>query len=60
LKWFPASPPPGHGTHFYYFHVYAIGSDLQLEPGLTARQLLDRIDEGVLEQARIVGTYSND
>jgi Raf kinase inhibitor-like YbhB/YbcL family protein len=58
--WAPASPPPGHGTHFYYFHLFAIGSDASLEPGLSAEQLLERIDESILAQARIVGTYRND
>lgn len=52
------APPPGHGTHFYFFHLYALDEALDLEPGLTAAQLLDRIDDHILEQARVVGTYS--
>jgi Raf kinase inhibitor-like YbhB/YbcL family protein len=56
----PAGPPPGHGDHFYYFHVYALDADLGLEAGLTADELLERITAHIIEQARIVGTYSND
>lgn len=52
------APPPGHGTHHYYFHLYALGSSLDAGPGLTGLELLDRIDEHIIEQARIVGTYS--
>ena len=53
------APPPGHGTHHYYFWVYALDEDLQLEPGLTRRDLLERIEDHVIEQARVVGTYEN-
>jgi Raf kinase inhibitor-like YbhB/YbcL family protein len=53
------APPPGHGSHHYYFWVYALDEDLELEPGLDRRALLDRIEDHVIEQARLVGTYSN-
>lgn len=53
------APPPGHGTHHYYFWVYALDDDLELEPGLDRRALIDRIEDHVIEQARIVGTYRN-
>lgn len=52
------APPPGHGTHFYYFHLYALGAPLEAGPGLSGPDLLGRIDEHILEQARVVGTYS--
>jgi Raf kinase inhibitor-like YbhB/YbcL family protein len=58
--WAPAAPPPGHRTHYYYFHLYALGGDTGLPAGLSAEELLRRIDADVLEQARVVGTYSND
>jgi Raf kinase inhibitor-like YbhB/YbcL family protein len=51
------APPPGHGLHHYYFWVYALDADLDLEPGLDRRALLDRIEDHVIEQARLVGTY---
>lgn len=53
------APPPSHGTHHYYFWIYALDDDLDLEPGLDRRTLLERIEDHVIEQARLVGTYSN-
>jgi Raf kinase inhibitor-like YbhB/YbcL family protein len=51
------APPPGHGPHHYYFWVYALDEDLGLAPGLDRRALLERIEDHVIEQARVVGTY---
>jgi Raf kinase inhibitor-like YbhB/YbcL family protein len=53
------APPPGHGLHHYYFWVYALDEDLDLEPGLDRRALFERIEDHVIEQARLVGTYEN-
>jgi Raf kinase inhibitor-like YbhB/YbcL family protein len=53
------APPPGHGTHHYYFWVYALDENLDLEPGLDRRALHDRIEDHVIEQARLVGTYAH-
>ena len=53
-------PPAGHGLHHYYFWVYALSEDPELEPGLTRRDLLNRIEDSVIEQARLVGTYKNE
>lgn len=53
------APPPGHGTHHYYFWVYALDAELDLAPGLSRAQLLSEIEDHVLEQARLLGTYSN-
>ena len=53
------APPPGHGTHHYYFWVYALDDDLDMEPGLDRRALHDRIEDHVIEQARLVGTYAH-
>src|SRR5579862_1183719 len=51
------APPPGHGPHHYYFWVYALDDELDLPPGLDRRALLDRIEDHVIEQARVIGTY---
>ncbi|UJA21258.1 YbhB/YbcL family Raf kinase inhibitor-like protein [Thermoleophilia bacterium SCSIO 60948] len=51
------APPPGHGPHHYYFWVYALDEDLNLEPGLDRRALLEAIEDHVIEQARLIGTY---
>jgi Raf kinase inhibitor-like YbhB/YbcL family protein len=53
------APPPGHGSHHYYFWIYALDEDLDLEPGLDRRALLDAIEDHVIEQARLVGTFSH-
>jgi Raf kinase inhibitor-like YbhB/YbcL family protein len=54
------APPPGHGGHHYYFWVYALREDPGLAPGLERRELLERIEDLVIEQARLVGTYRNE
>lgn len=54
------APPPGHGPHHYYFWIYALDDDLELEPGLDRRALLERIEDHVVEQARLIGTYVNE
>src|SRR5437763_10139922 len=33
--WMPAAPPPGHGTHHYFFHLYAVGGSPDLPEGLS-------------------------
>lgn len=50
-------PPPGHGTHRYYFWILALDADLQLEAGLTLWQLLDAVEPHVIGMNRLVGTY---
>ncbi len=50
------APPPGHGMHRYYFWVYALDTELDVQPGLTRRELLDQIEDHVIEQERLVGT----
>jgi Raf kinase inhibitor-like YbhB/YbcL family protein len=54
------APPPGHGTHHYYFWVYALDEDLELPSSLDRRALFEQIEDHVIEQARVIGTYSND
>jgi Raf kinase inhibitor-like YbhB/YbcL family protein len=54
------APPPGHGLHHYFFHLYALDARLDAPSGLTHRDLLERIDEHIIEQARLVGTFSVD
>jgi hypothetical protein len=51
-------PPPGHGTHHYYFWLFALRQELRLPPGLTLFELLERIEPHTLGMNRLVGTYS--
>lgn len=55
--WGGPQPPPGHGPHHYYFWLYALDTELDAGPGLTRADLLARIEDHVIEQARLVGTY---
>jgi len=52
-------PPEGHGPHHYYFWVYALDAELELEPGMNLKEFWDAIEGHVLEQARLVGVYEN-
>jgi phosphatidylethanolamine-binding protein (PEBP) family uncharacterized protein len=54
------APPPGHGLHHYYFWVYALDEDLDLRPGLDRRALHERIEDHVIGQARLIGTYEKE
>lgn len=50
-------PPNGHGVHHYYFWVLALDRGLNLEPGLTLWQLLEKVEPHVVGMNRLVGTY---
>ena len=50
------NPPTGHGIHHYYFWVYALATEVQGEP--PREVFLDAYAEAILEQNRVVGTYS--
>jgi len=51
-------PPQGHGKHHYFFWLFALDSKLDLEPGLTMWQLLEKIEPSVIGMSRLMGTYS--
>lgn len=50
------APPPGHGTHHYYFWLYALDAEIDADASLTRAGLLAAIDDHVIEQARLIGT----
>jgi Raf kinase inhibitor-like YbhB/YbcL family protein len=50
-------PPEGHGTHHYFFWVLALDQELDLEPGLTMWELLEKVEPHVIGMNRLVGTY---
>jgi Raf kinase inhibitor-like YbhB/YbcL family protein len=50
-------PPPGHGAHRYVHHLYAVDTELDLEPGAAREQLEDALDGRVIGEARLIGTY---
>lgn len=53
--WIGPRPPAGHGLHRYYFWVYALSRPVEGEPDLAT--FIDRYEDAILEQARVVGTY---
>jgi Raf kinase inhibitor-like YbhB/YbcL family protein len=50
-------PPPGHGTHHYHFRVYALAAHLPAEPGLDKKSLLRAIQDHLLAEGELIGTY---
>ncbi len=54
------APPPGHGNHHYFFHLYALDAPLDASGAGTRDEVLERIEGHIIEQARTVGTYRID
>lgn len=50
-------PPEGHGVHHYFFWVLALDRQLDLEPGLTMWQFLERAEPHIIGMNRLVGTF---
>jgi Raf kinase inhibitor-like YbhB/YbcL family protein len=51
-------PCPPSGTHRYFFHLYALDSDLDLDPGSTKEQVLAEAEPHVLGQTELLGTFA--
>lgn len=51
-------PCPPSGQHRYYFKIYALDTDLELDPGLTKEQLLQKMEGHVLAEGELMGTYA--
>ena len=50
-------PPPGHGTHRYFYKLYALDTELELAGGASKADLLAAMDGHVLATAELMGTY---
>ena len=50
-------PPPGHGTHHYYFKLYALDATMTAEPGLDKKAVLEKINDHILAEGVLMGTY---
>lgn len=48
--------PPG-GTHRYYFKVYALAKELNIEPGSTKSALLKAMEGHILSEGQLMGRY---
>jgi Raf kinase inhibitor-like YbhB/YbcL family protein len=51
-------PCPPNGTHRYFFHLYALDTELDLEAGSGRAELEDSIAEHILEEAILMARYS--
>lgn len=51
------APPPGHGPHTYHFKVYALDTELDVDPGLSKNALLASMEGHILAQGELTGIY---
>ena len=49
--------PPG-GTHRYFFKLYAVDTEVDLDPGATKDEVLDAIKGHILAEGQLMGRYS--
>lgn len=50
-------PCPPSGTHRYYFKMYALDIELDLESGITKQQLLQAMKGHILAEGKLMGKY---
>ena len=48
--------PPGE-THRYFFKIYALDTELNLEPGKTKTELIKSIEGHILAEGQLMGKY---
>ena len=51
------SPCPPSGSHRYYFHVYALDNQLDLQPGNDKLKLLEVMEPHILAKGSLMGRY---
>jgi Raf kinase inhibitor-like YbhB/YbcL family protein len=50
-------PCPPFGTHRYFFKVYALDTELNLEEGLSKADLEEAMDGHILAKAELIGLF---
>lgn len=50
-------PCPPSGTHRYFFKMYALDAELDLDAGCTKQNLLDAMEGHVLAQGQLMGRF---
>lgn len=56
--WGGPMPPNGHGTHRYFFWLFALSANTTYDAGLSLWDLLGKIEPQVLGMNRVMGTYA--
>jgi Raf kinase inhibitor-like YbhB/YbcL family protein len=50
-------PCPPSGTHRYFFRIYALNRELDLDPGASRQALVAAMEGHVLDHGELMGTY---
>jgi Raf kinase inhibitor-like YbhB/YbcL family protein len=50
--------PPRGPAHHYYFRLYALDEPLDLPPGATRQQVIDRMQGHILDRTELMGLYA--
>lgn len=50
-------PCPPSGTHRYYFKLYALDTDIDLDSGITKEQLLKAMQGHIVAEGQLMGRY---
>jgi len=50
-------PQPPSGTHRYFFHLYALDTDLALQAGASREELDQALQGHILEETQLMGRY---
>jgi len=50
-------PCPPDGEHLYFFKLYALDSMLELDEGVTKKDVEDAMQDHVIEETQLTGTY---
>jgi len=51
------APPPGSGTHRYFFKLYALDAELTIEPEMDKTTLQSEMEGHVIGEGSLFGTY---
>ena len=52
------APPKGHGLHHYHFKLYALDTQLDLQPGATKSDVVGAIEGHIIAEAQVMGRYN--
>ena len=51
-------PCPPSGSHRYFFRLYALRTNLDLEPSATYNEVMAAMADKIIEQSELMGTYA--